>query len=728
MLTFNPAVKRRFIRQNREIARVNSNQSVRIRNLETEISRLLAENIAIREEAINARAQAEKWKTAHRLSKEVARVKDLLEEKLSEVNALVGELDTLPEKVARRSSQRRRKDGFVSELINTTEEKEPRQRRTIVEQEGTLPVIVEDKYYPRRTLDPSEINTTAEHVVDDPLESPDIGPPPVAHFEDPEAPLAFKPTKSPRRTSSGLTEENESAQKPSSTTLESRRKRRTSTLLQSSALEGAAKDVPKTTEIASREPQKKDAVVQLQSILKSGAKRKLEVSELEDTSRISKELDEFIFQRKGAASNTAARPSRFSRPPGRQVSETADPTAPQSPSKTEQPVRRILAPKSANSPAKRRIESSLGKASEEKDKIADVKPEKRLVSRMRTKPTHIAIPPPSNNNEPGSLSDDPVKVSIEQVDLPPKTPAGDVDDLLSPISTEPSKRQTQSREITITNSVEDVLNGSIGRGSRRARAAINYAQPKLNTKMRRPGKELVGAVEGITRLVEPSQTHYRGNSIGLELDAAGGESGNDDAANVKYGHDTSAQGQVPVWEEFGIVQGGKSEPASPLRDKRPTTMRLSNHDEEELSRTASKLSVFDPPTSSPILEKTFISNEMAAPPDSILRSRRHSIQSEPAKERPSAISHSGGLKTRRPNSALGIRQSEQPAMGEQIPAKGHSKKAASVSSLPSTSQLNIRGISARQAAATAAAPTDAADLVGQGNRSSALTRRRSMMV
>ena len=58
-------VKRRFIRQNRELAKNNSSQSLRIRSLEVEVSKLLADNLDLREHILglenelhNARTQA----------------------------------------------------------------------------------------------------------------------------------------------------------------------------------------------------------------------------------------------------------------------------------------------------------------------------------------------------------------------------------------------------------------------------------------------------------------------------------------------------------------------------------------------------------------------------------------------------------------------------------------------------------------------------------------------
>src|ERR1700754_881805 len=81
-------VKRRFIRQNREIARVNSIQSQRIRNLETEISRLVAENISLREQAIAAQAEAERWRAASSVDREIFELRDRLQQKMNEVGDL----------------------------------------------------------------------------------------------------------------------------------------------------------------------------------------------------------------------------------------------------------------------------------------------------------------------------------------------------------------------------------------------------------------------------------------------------------------------------------------------------------------------------------------------------------------------------------------------------------------------------------------------------------------
>ena len=52
-------VKRRFIRQNRELAKANSTQSLRIRSLELEVSRILQRNLELREEVLLLRVQVQ---------------------------------------------------------------------------------------------------------------------------------------------------------------------------------------------------------------------------------------------------------------------------------------------------------------------------------------------------------------------------------------------------------------------------------------------------------------------------------------------------------------------------------------------------------------------------------------------------------------------------------------------------------------------------------------------
>lgn len=165
-LTLISTVKRRFVRQNREIARyskysgpsstssyyrVNSTQSLRIRNLESEVSRLLSENITIREEVIRLQFQIDNNGGADSINN----VRGKLEAKLDELGSLVQELGNLQQSAESRRAIRRTSGARASP------KKSPDQRNwkntlTISEvtggADGRLPPIVEGKYYPRKTL------------------------------------------------------------------------------------------------------------------------------------------------------------------------------------------------------------------------------------------------------------------------------------------------------------------------------------------------------------------------------------------------------------------------------------------------------------------------------------------------------------------------------------------------------------------------------------------------
>lgn len=148
-------MKRRFIRQNREIARANSIQSLRIQALESEISRLLCENASLHEQVISLNHEIERYESAKALSDGVHNLKQRLDSKLAELGNLVIELGALPRKIERKSESE-------AAILGVDEERQSQatHRRTELGPEATssfddgrLPVILEDKYYPRKTLE-----------------------------------------------------------------------------------------------------------------------------------------------------------------------------------------------------------------------------------------------------------------------------------------------------------------------------------------------------------------------------------------------------------------------------------------------------------------------------------------------------------------------------------------------------------------------------------------------
>ena len=123
-----------------------------------------------------------------------------------------------------------------------------------------------------------------------------------------------------------------------------------------------------------------------------------------------------------------------------------------------------------------------------KDDLAKVVRERnRLKDRSQTKPAM-----------PLSEKDSITKASLTEgktLEPPPKTPIPPPDDLFSPGLSEPSAPRAESRDTPPPPDLgPDTGTGSFGRASRRPKGNVNYAQPNLRDKMRRPTAELVDAV------------------------------------------------------------------------------------------------------------------------------------------------------------------------------------------------------------------------------------------
>lgn len=597
-------LKRRFTRQNRDIVRNNSAQAIRIRNLETEVARLLDENLSLRQELIAETEEVTRLKSRNVRHDELPNIQSELEKKLAETSALVAQIGTLSERSQRKRKSERRVT--ATELKASTPTRESWQRRQMLmpsqqDQESRLPAITEGKSFPRLTLDPAELQTFIEADSGAQTDSPEIGPPPVAHF--------YEPAPDPQE---AATDSDANAM----VNLERRRKRRTSSLIADmEVVELAAEAVGE------------DETPPAQELVRSSAKRKLDASQLEDEGQKAAlgsvlEQDKFVYHRRPALrpASAARKSNRFTRPAEHSTQEApaAQATSPQKDS------RKALAPKSANSPVKKTLDS---KASS-KGNDAPGGPVQRFDTGLDTRRRRgdgsgnaIGRPPTRgktadkedsdgvdrkhSKSRVAILSDKESDPSSEH-DMPPKTPFL-ADDALSPPSTQPSApaNARAKQEAVIMNSVEDVLNGSIGRGSRRARAAVSYAEPNLRDKMRRPGKELVGAVEGYAR-------GKREGSIGLEQSLNGSAS-----------EEASSSAQPSRWVATKV---DKEEPGSPLKEKqgaddrrkrgaldiqawargesqalprRRSEMRENEAELMQMGKNVEGLSIFDPPVSSP---------------------------------------------------------------------------------------------------------------------------------
>ena len=147
-------VRRKYSRQNKEIARINSTQCVRIRNLENEVSRLLAENLGLREQILRLQTEADS-RSSQELVHYVNAIKSNLEAKLLELGTLVTTLGDIPPPIKKTSTKERKM--VRPSLTQSPDQKNWKNMCTLSEavglQDGKLPPILEDKSYPRRTLE-----------------------------------------------------------------------------------------------------------------------------------------------------------------------------------------------------------------------------------------------------------------------------------------------------------------------------------------------------------------------------------------------------------------------------------------------------------------------------------------------------------------------------------------------------------------------------------------------
>ncbi|RII04757.1 hypothetical protein CUC08_Gglean011006 [Alternaria sp. MG1] len=513
------ALKRRFLRQNRELAKTNSIQSIRIRSLETDCSRLLAENLALREQVLNLHNTIESRPALDQIDV----VKTQLEAKLSELGSLVAGLSQSrgghEKDAGRRKSQMtaKRKSG---------EERQWRSGLGLQEVEnGMLPTITEDKYYPRRTMGADEL----QQVLEDPdSQSPDIGPPPVARFED-EDPIGFDPSPAVEEQREEAGDEGEPAL---SVNLETRKKRRES---------GPKLNIRRVSLFESPEEAEETAT----KPLRTGAKRKFSVQEDEEVSQAKG--DAFRFSRRNISgapgietSSSESKPSSLDRLP-------------------------VLSAKPVNTDP---ILSPKKHRSSNQDKPEKPEKPEKPASKTRSRP-RLNITRNTTPDLPLIPMPEPVPTAEIILDsLPPKTPA--VDTILSPPSTEPSTQRPDNKDTPPPGDLSSAdQTGQAGRPGRRARPQVSYKEPSLNVKMRRPDAKLVDAV--VDRRTSVETQHVPSTLV--KRDADGEISWKPVSVVSQPRGEEEAEAGSPLRQKLDRNQDSKASPASFEPEERSTTSK-----------------------------------------------------------------------------------------------------------------------------------------------------------
>ncbi|KAF1820193.1 uncharacterized protein K489DRAFT_433634 [Dissoconium aciculare CBS 342.82] len=560
------ALKRRFTRQNRDLARANSTQALHIQNLKHEVEKLVAQNQDLKElvlrlqgELGTSRAQASSVRT-----------------KIAELNGLMASLYAQEE------------DGELlsSQVIMSPTPRQFRERQPLAElmQETQMPTIAEHKSFPRRTLNAEDAYALrlSEHSSNG---SPDLGPPPVAHFDGLE-PITYSAERGP-----STSETNEALKKSDDELLlasvETRRKRK----------DGPSKLEMRRSSILALSPAKNEPDAS-NTMLRTGAKRKLADREAEKPAP-SLGQDDFTFSRRSpledvptdeaAAVNTSWPESMAASPP--------------------RPARRALSDKSVNiSPRKNAVVRSdkptkdrLSEAPEAKkgrgENAASTRRSRGSTTSQQSSPPRVhskpALPsPPAEDIVPPSVHDiilDDVELNDIATSLPPKTPAAPNLDVFSPPSSQslsyPNTGSRASRdtpppaEAGTSRATDDAAANAASRPSRRARnVAVNYAEPSLVAKMRRPGKEMVDAISGLQdpRCVMSSASGEGRKSVGGTVMSSTSASGTPAANVTSASASTSMAGasrRTVVIKTEPVEEDGRDiyNPGSPLNSKSAST-------------------------------------------------------------------------------------------------------------------------------------------------------------
>lgn len=128
---------------------------MRIRTLESEVSRLLGENVSLREQAIRLQYELDNG-PKHSAWDKVDGLKQKLEGRLVELGGLLQELGNV------QGAAKKERAGKRKSLSRSSPKRSPTQRPwksnialsdLLGESEGRLPPILEDKCFPRRTLE-----------------------------------------------------------------------------------------------------------------------------------------------------------------------------------------------------------------------------------------------------------------------------------------------------------------------------------------------------------------------------------------------------------------------------------------------------------------------------------------------------------------------------------------------------------------------------------------------
>ncbi|KAJ4857679.1 hypothetical protein T069G_08576 [Trichoderma breve] len=192
-------LRKKMLRQNRELAKTNNIRALRIRELENECACMLSENLELRSRILELEKQVDDSES-RRIADHAMAIKAKLESQLTEWGSLIAELGLEPP--AKRHSpmvKRRSKNplGFSASRPSPSE----RRLREIAKDVEELGVISENRSNSRRSMNHEQILALRSEAD---IESPELGPPPMSKYieEDPvkiDSPTRSMPVESSKK-------------------------------------------------------------------------------------------------------------------------------------------------------------------------------------------------------------------------------------------------------------------------------------------------------------------------------------------------------------------------------------------------------------------------------------------------------------------------------------------------------------------------------------------------
>ncbi|KAL7906892.1 hypothetical protein GGI35DRAFT_482269 [Trichoderma velutinum] len=193
-------LRKKMLRQNRELAKTNNIRALRIRELENDCACMLSENLELRSRILELEKQVEDSES-RRIADHAMAIKAKLESQLTEWGSLIAELGLEPP-AKRHSPMIKRKSKKMMGFSANRPSPSQRRLREIAKDVEELGFISENRSNSRRSMNPEQILALRSEAE---IESPELGPPPMSKYieEDPvkiDSPTRSMPVESSKKT------------------------------------------------------------------------------------------------------------------------------------------------------------------------------------------------------------------------------------------------------------------------------------------------------------------------------------------------------------------------------------------------------------------------------------------------------------------------------------------------------------------------------------------------